>query len=57
MKVMRTIYGPDLVPMPSSNVEMAINVTEAEKSHFYSGYSQKEQEKEQNLFPSFYVFS
>ena len=42
MKVMRTIYGPNLVPMPSSNIEMAVDVTKAEKSYFYSGYSQKE---------------
>ena len=52
---MRTIYGPNLVPIPSSNIEIAVDVTKAEKSYFYSGYSQKEQEKEQNLFFFFYV--
>jgi len=57
VEVIRNIYGPGLIPTFSSDIEIAVDVPEAEKATFTLVSNKKYKEKSKASFFYFMFFS
>jgi len=54
VEAMRTVYGPNPVPILSPDVEMAVDAPEAEEVTFTLVTKKKGQRKDESIFSLFY---